>query len=58
METIDKRTNKFDIKSLSLVDDALEWTNPKCKRLGYEPIDGNLLKGADFDVGKGVPLGC
>ena len=59
METIDKRTNKLDIKSPSLlVDDALEWINPKDKRSGYEPIDGNLLKSVNFDVGKGVPLSC
>lgn len=59
VETLDKQTNRLNIEFLTpLVDDALEWTNPKDKRLGYELIDGNLLKSVDFDVGKGVPLGC
>ena len=59
VETLDKQTNRLNIEFLTpLVDDALEWTNPKDKRLGYELIDGNLLKSRKFDVEKGVPVGC
>ena len=59
VETIDKQTNRLNIEFLTpLVDDALVWTNPEDKSRGYELIDGNLLKSVDFDVGKGVPLGC
>ena len=59
VETLDQQTNRLNIEFLTtLVDDALEWTNPKDKRLGYELIDINILKNRDFYVGKGVPLGC
>lgn len=59
METLDKQTNRLNIEFLTpLVDDALEWKNPKDKRLGKELIDGNLLKSAEFDVRKGALLGC
>lgn len=55
VETLDKQTDRLNIEFLTpLVDDALEWTNPKDKRLGYELIDVNLLKSIYFDVGKGA----
>lgn len=59
VKTLDKQTNRLNIGFLTpLLDDTLKWINPKDKRLGYELIDGNLMKSVDFDVGKGVPLGC
>ena len=58
VETVDSSTNRLHIQFLTpVVEDELEWRNPEDKSLGYDLIDGNLLKNVDFDVGKRLPLG-
>ena len=48
VETLDKQTNRLKIEFLTpIVDDTLEWKNPKDKRLGKEKISVFTVK--EFD---------
>ena len=58
VETLDLQTHRLHIKFVTpIVDDNLIWKNPMDKKLGYELIDGKLLRSVDFDVGKTSRVG-
>ncbi len=53
VETLDTQIHRLQIRFLTpIVDDDLVWKDKKDKKLGYELVEGKLLKSIDFDVGK------
>ena len=59
VETVDLQTHKLHIKFVTpIVEDDLVWKDPKDKKLGYDLIDGKLLKSVNFDVGKDYRVGA
>ena len=58
VETVDLQTHRLHIKFVTpIVEDDLVWKDPKDKKLGYDLIDGKLLKSVNFDVGKDYRVG-
>lgn len=53
VETIDNQTHRLHIRFVTpIVEDNLVWRDKKDKKLGYDLLDGKLLKSVNFDVGK------